>query len=124
MSRRLGHNLDWLIRLRARISERINQSQVIPWSPDSTALLGDAEDGGLLGWRTKLVRRAAQNNQTWACIPQMQHGEALHPILAASDSEIALGVGPGQSTEDQHPTDAPGDDKITTDQLVSDHFQQ
>ena len=45
----------WLVQLKARISEKVDQS--VPWQVDES----DDADSGMLGWRTRLIQRAAQN---------------------------------------------------------------
>ena len=64
MSRRIGHNLEWLTQLRVRIADKIAESQSLPDDGSARLLEGDAEDSGLLGWRTRLIERASKGKQT------------------------------------------------------------
>lgn len=64
MSRRIGQNLEWLTQLRVRIADKIIEAQSLPDDGLTLPLEGDAEDSGLLGWRTRLIERASKGNQT------------------------------------------------------------
>ena len=62
-SRRIGQNLEWLIHLRLRIADKVKEAKSLPDDGFARGLEGDAEDDGLLGWRTRLIERASKGKQ-------------------------------------------------------------
>ncbi|WWC87429.1 uncharacterized protein L201_002318 [Kwoniella dendrophila CBS 6074] len=75
---RLVQNLRWLLRLRQRATDRIEQSQQQAQegqnSPDS-----DTEtDAGLLGWRTRFIERVGQGNQKATSISTRSPAASIH----------------------------------------------
>ena len=63
MSRRIGQNLEWLTHLRVRIADKVLEAQSLPNDGLAQPIEEDAEDGGLLGWRTRLIERASKGKQ-------------------------------------------------------------
>ena len=67
---RAVRNLQWLVKLQARVSSKmlVAQTHMAEGSSDvnarcEAAEIGEGEDVELLGWRTRLVERASQNKQ-------------------------------------------------------------
>jgi hypothetical protein len=103
---RYQRNLQWLCKLRSRVSARISvASQARQMSSqlnaDAEAQVSDKEDGEdaeLLGWRTRLVERAGQNHQTSRTVhhaPTLSRAEnlstsspntsnSMHPMTSCS----------------------------------------
>lgn len=63
-------NLEWLVKLHARVCAKMAEPQqsILSRREQGSSANGadelDAEDAELLGWKTRLIERATQNQQT------------------------------------------------------------
>ena len=112
-SRRLARNLDWMCKLKLRITEKVKKPQTGPSTIDEDSINESDEDGGLLGWRTRLVQRASKGRQTVRTIQPSP--KTISPMAQGSATGLIIPSGPLDRN-----VPAPGNSIVeTTDQLVS-----
>lgn len=87
-SSRVTRNLEWLVKLRSRIEDRIKKAREGGQDQVQAADEG-SDDEGLLGWRTRLVERATRGSHKAVTIRSTPspHSLMTDPFRMGSDVE-------------------------------------
>jgi hypothetical protein len=128
VSPRMVKNLQWLFRLRQRAQERISRAQALPGSNREDPPSEDEDDIELIGWRTRLIQRAAKGTQTATTISSNTPGlsnatPSPHTVMTQTITQaLQQHFGPGDDgapPEDRPSTSSSNPMESSTDVLVS-----
>jgi hypothetical protein len=128
VSPRMVKNLQWLFRLRQRAQERISRVQLLPGSNREDPPSEDEDDIELIGWRTRLIQRAAKGTQTATTISSNTPGlsnatPSPHTVMTQTIAQaLQQHFGPGDEgapPEDRPSTSSSNPMESSTDVLAS-----
>ncbi|GFZ52287.1 hypothetical protein JCM24511_10060 [Saitozyma sp. JCM 24511] len=127
VSPRMVKNLQWLFRLRQRAQERISRAQALPGSNREDPPSEDEDDIELIGWRTRLIQRAAKGTQTATTISSNTPGlsnatPSPHTVMTQTIAQaLQQHFGPGDDgapPEDRPSTSSSNPMESSTDVLL------